>query len=724
MALRRNAPRARGHRRAPIAFGAVIALAVAAGPAAANTLTVTTTQDEMNATDGTCSLREAIVVADNPATPTDCSPASQSQPNTIVLGPQRYTLTIQHNTPYYDGQSARLMIFTIPTTIIQGAGPSTVIDASGLNDQAVMVVTGAAASFRDLTITAGHAVTEAGFGLTGGTGDDGGGIRNDGTLTVDHVIVSGNYAGAGGAGGTGANATTLNAKGGSGGDGGSGGRGGGIFNDGTLTVIDSTITGNHAGTGGTGGVGGAAVDPAYQGGDGGNGGAAGDGGGIASVGAAASLTVTRSTITGNFAGDGGGGGSPGGPAPGHLGADYFAGNSGNGHTGGWGGGISDLSGAATVINSTVTADVTGIGGAPGQQLIGTCGPGCQIHEGQDGSYGADGNGGGLRITAPSSATLTNDTVAGNAAAATMFERAGLGGGIYEQSPVTLENTLLASNGGGGNCETNTGTVLTQFVDGGHNLSFGDLSCPASFASGDPKLGTLKDNGGPTLTMALAPGSTARDDGADCPPTDQRGVARPSGASCDIGAYELAPPKISAGPITHVTSAGATVTDSLIANQSQASAFFQIGPKTSYGSQTSVQHVLGLSATSLSATFTGLRPDTTYHYRMIASSSDGTTTGAGQTFTTRPVTPVISKLRVSKRISYIDTEPASTTLILLRCRNRSCSRQKRIDTISHPDQAGPNIVGLPRLKAGRYRLKAIPRIGALVGRALTVGFRIR
>ena len=60
--------------------------------------------------------------------------------------------------------------------------------------------------------------------------------------------------------------------------------------------------------------------------------------------------------------------------------------------------------------------------------------------------------------------------------------------------------------------------------------------------------TLRDNGGPTATLALVPGSPAIDTGRpDCPPpqTDQRGVPRPQGAACDIGAFEFGV----AGPIT-------------------------------------------------------------------------------------------------------------------------------------------------------------------------------
>ena len=54
---------------------------------------------------------------------------------------------------------------------------------------------------------------------------------------------------------------------------------------------------------------------------------------------------------------------------------------------------------------------------------------------------------------------------------------------------------------------------------------------------------LQDNGGPTKTLALRAGSPALDKvppgGAGCTATDQRGIARPQGPACDIGAFELA-----------------------------------------------------------------------------------------------------------------------------------------------------------------------------------------
>ena len=84
------------------------------------------------------------------------------------------------------------------------------------------------------------------------------------------------------------------------------------------------------------------------------------------------------------------------------------------------------------------------------------------------------------------------------------------------------------------------------ISGGHNLSVSD-SCRVNEEAGDlavaPEqvaVGPLADNGGPTLTHALLPGSFAINggDNSGCPATDQRGVARPQGGTCDIGAYEL------------------------------------------------------------------------------------------------------------------------------------------------------------------------------------------
>jgi hypothetical protein len=104
--------------------------------------------------------------------------------------------------------------------------------------------------------------------------------------------------------------------------------------------------------------------------------------------------------------------------------------------------------------------------------------------------------------------------------------------------VTLTNTILMCAAG----ETNVwGTV----VDGGHNIcsdGSAGFTLESSMNDTDPMLAPLADNGGPTPTVALLLGSPAIDAGnrSVAPGVDQRGVSRPQGSGCDIGAFELAP----------------------------------------------------------------------------------------------------------------------------------------------------------------------------------------
>jgi hypothetical protein len=116
-----------------------------------------------------------------------------------------------------------------------------------------------------------------------------------------------------------------------------------------------------------------------------------------------------------------------------------------------------------------------------------------------------------------------------------------GGGIFVNDELTLKNTIVALNRVGasiGNCELND-----TLHSAGHNLEEGTdcaFGGPGDLQSSNPLLGPLADNGGPVNTRALLAGSPAIDAGAlGCPATDARGVARPQGASCDIGAFEAA-----------------------------------------------------------------------------------------------------------------------------------------------------------------------------------------
>jgi hypothetical protein len=266
-----------------------------------------------------------------------------------------------------------------------------------------------------------------------------------------------------------------------------GGSGGAIATDGPLTITNSVFEDNLAGDGGNGGMGAAN-------GDGGDGGAGGNGGAIGrghSVGAAPVVTIVNSTFNGNEAGDGGDGGAPG------------------------AGGI--------------TTGFAGLGG----------------------HGGAIGGGSGNLFPWPLELHLLHDTIASNNAgqvgSGSVADPSwnGSGGGVAHNAANSgVQNTIIASNQSSlpgtdfDNCISNN-----ALTDGGHNLAFpASTGCPASFASGDPMLGPLAGNGGPTATMALLEGSAAIDQvpsvGAGCEATDQRGISRPQGAACDIGAYEF------------------------------------------------------------------------------------------------------------------------------------------------------------------------------------------
>jgi hypothetical protein len=111
----------------------------------------------------------------------------------------------------------------------------------------------------------------------------------------------------------------------------------------------------------------------------------------------------------------------------------------------------------------------------------------------------------------------------------------------------------------------------------------------------------------------------------------------SAASGDNGAP--APPVLSAptvvtGAASMVSASQAVVTGSITANGSPTQYWFQYGTTTSYGLQTGTRGAgSGSSAVSVSAHVSNLTPGTTYHFRLVASNSTGTTDGTDQSFTT-------------------------------------------------------------------------------------------
>jgi CSLREA domain-containing protein len=568
-----------------VAWVALTSVALAGPAPSAATLRVTTTADELTSGDGACSLREAIAAANSPGSATDCGTASSTS-NTIVLPAGHYALSIPA-TGADDNSSGDLNVTGHTPLTVSGAGLSaTIVDATGLGDRVLSIATGASLTVQRLEISGGHAPAGAaganGGGLCadGGNGSDagspgaGGGVYNAGTLSLVGVGVVGNTAGAGGAGGASGGRSCPTR----GGNGGSGADGGGVYNAGTLTATNSTILNNIAGGGGPGGAGFPNCDCSshHDGGDGGPGGA---GGGIYNAGSAAKLTVTNSTIAGNRGGDGGGGGhgtfllpgfggrggrgGGGGGVANHdgtlvvsgstiAGNNAGAGGGGGGYSGGggagaWGGGIYAAGGFLQVTNSTLAGNDPGTGGGGGV---------ASNFLGGHGGNGGNGGDGGAIATAGLSSTsrVRNATVTNNAAGAGgpggggthpgSGGTAGNGGGLADSTALTVQNTIVASNNANGaaNCYPSSGVAA-----GGHDLSYGDASCPGG--NGNPGLLALSDYGGPTQTMALGPGSAGLGGvpatGAGCPKTDQRGVKRPDvvGTRCDIGAFEFAAPTV-------------------------------------------------------------------------------------------------------------------------------------------------------------------------------------
>jgi len=180
------------------------------------------------------------------------------------------------------------------------------------------------------------------------------------------------------------------------------------------------------------------------------------------------------------------------------------------------------------------------------------------------NYAPD-NGGGLRIEMPGgTATITNSTFANNTAGTK-------GGGVQvKDGTVTIEYSTFSGNTAdsatpstGGAVQADGGTVSVansilansitssaagkdcdQLAPGVVTLSRTlvelNSDCGGSIVSNfDPNLGALANNGGTTRTMALLDGSPAINlsNDVNCPASDQRGVTRPQGAHCDLGAFE-------------------------------------------------------------------------------------------------------------------------------------------------------------------------------------------
>ncbi len=414
---------------------------------------------------------------------------------------------------------------TYPATITLTSGELLITKSLTINgpDAISLTISGGNAT-RVMEVFFGITVTLSGVTISNGKVNnlDGGGIYNYATLNIANSTFYSNTAlgtGSGGAllnnGGT-VTITSTNFYSNSASSGG----GGGISNlGGTLTLVSSTFTLNRA----TSGIGGGILNNASalnitSGNFSGN--SAWSAGGIFNI--YGTLIVTNSLFFKNSATSGSGGGI----------SNYFYSSvtlinstfSGNDASGD-GGGINN--GGTLTITSSTLSENRALGQRGGG--IANFGPMTMTNSTLAGNSAATW-GGGVYNYLSVTLTITNSTLAGNSASG--------GGGIYDDGGATvLRNTIVANNiaTSGGNC---FGTI----GDGGNNLQWNpNTGCVFALAPGNPKLAPLGNYGGPTKTMALFVTSDAINkvilSPSDCPATDQRGVVRPQGAFCDIGAFE-------------------------------------------------------------------------------------------------------------------------------------------------------------------------------------------
>lgn len=295
--------------------------------------------------------------------------------------------------------------------------------------------------------------------------------------------------------------------------------GGGVSNEGKATFTDVTITGNGTGSGG---------------------------GGV-SNGTGAISTFVDSAIVGNFAAASGGGVRIGSSATSIFVDTTVSGNTANVS----GGGVSNNDGVASFTNSTVSGNIS-------------------VNEG-----------GGIFNSLASTTNVTNSTISGN--------RSNFSGGGVHGGTTTLSNATLTANvadsdangtGDGGGVAATALTTKNSIIGGntdsspppgvvspdcqgvltsqGYNLISNNTGCSGTVGSGDkvgsaasliaPGLAPLADNGGSSFTHALVASSPAHNAGSPAPPggsgdacaaTDQRGVPRPQGGRCEMGAFETA-----------------------------------------------------------------------------------------------------------------------------------------------------------------------------------------
>jgi CSLREA domain-containing protein len=495
-------------RRAAFAFVITVTATLLVGDGArAATFVVTKTLDTSDGNcDADCSLREAVL-------------ASFASPGSTILVPSGvFTLT------HPDGD---LDVFN---ATIDGSGSTIVQGGPGWTDRIFDVGSGPTV-LRDLTVRGGNVVPFGAFTDNGGgirvqqiistvtlervriednfAADNGGGLWLD-TQTVVTLIdsdVVGNTAGTNG-GGIGINGGQLNTQDwttitdnvGT-------NTAGGIFNQGTMVLNQTIVANNITPAAGAGIVNQSGTDSAAYEVIVANNEAAGIGG-IWNV--SGNFEIYNSAITGHT-------------------------------TVGGGGAVSVNSGTVRLYLSAITDNHTGSAGAGIIQTGGTL----YVRDSTLSGNTSDGDGGGFYSTA-GTANISRTTIANNTADADA-NNAGDGGGLARVGAGTVN---VLSSILGDNLDLSATTIVPEcsgtIVSQGTNVIESTAGCTGTVGSyeiADAMLGPLTNNGGVTLTHAIPSISPAVDNvpanDGDCVGIDQRGVPRPVGPGCDSGGYEHA-----------------------------------------------------------------------------------------------------------------------------------------------------------------------------------------
>lgn len=425
------------HQLATALAGAALALTLSYSALQAAEITVTSDDPAIDA-NGKCSLIEAIVNANaDAAIHADCPAGGEA--DTIILEKKDYTLEEADNADEYGANGLPVITSEI---VIEGNGAHIVRDEEAPPFRILAVAETGDLSLDAITISGGYLDPSLGTDIFGA------GIFNDGgKVTLTHSTIHNNESIDGG---------------------------GALFNGGEVELINSTLSDNTT-----------------------------EGDGAALFNEGGEVTLENCTISGNDSTDGEGGGI-----------------------------FNEAESFVTLINSTVSGNHAGFGGA-GISNDGTL---TLINSTITGNE-TEGAGGGIRTRVAASLTIAQSIIAGNVATEgnEVHNRIGTEPGV---GVITVD----AHNLFGHSSQSNLAAFANDlFQPGASDLNANsDGNHPTAIdAILDP---TLQDNGGATATHALVPGSPALNGAPTGPETDQRGLQRPQGADFDIGAFEwLTPP---------------------------------------------------------------------------------------------------------------------------------------------------------------------------------------